>query len=147
MRSAHRATGLCAPGGGKGYPCYMLGMSGYNTENLTANHSGARCWGGCLVSRTLENPSVVFSRSGNHRAPPQEAKLPDPTHPSFFQWQSKYLALLSLYPIPHLYRFPPLFVAFFHVNFKICERRIGVRVVTIWQEKTQERNYRIYLTV
>ena len=34
--------------------------------------------------RMLKNPTVVFSWSRNHRAPPQKAKLPDPTHLSLF---------------------------------------------------------------
>ena len=38
----------------------------------------------CYIPRTLKNPAVVFDRSKNLCAPPQEAKLPDPTHPSFF---------------------------------------------------------------
>ena len=62
--------------------CYMQGLSGYNRENLTSNHSGALCWERCHVSHMLKNPAVVFDRSGNLCAPPQEAKLPDPmSHP------------------------------------------------------------------
>ena len=59
--------------------CYMLGLSGYNTKNLTANHSGSPCWERCYVPSTLKNPAVVFDRSTNLCALPQEAKLPDPT--------------------------------------------------------------------
>ena len=51
--------------------CYILGLSGYNTKNLTANHSGTPCWERGHVPRTLKNP-------------PLEAKLPDHTHPSPF---------------------------------------------------------------
>ena len=64
--------------------CYMLGLSGYNMENMTANHSGPPWWERCHVPRTLKNPAVVFDGSGNLWAPPQEARLPDLTHPSFF---------------------------------------------------------------
>ena len=55
--------------------CYMLGSSGHNTENLTANHSGGMCWVICQVPRTLKNRFVVFYRSRNNWAPPREAIL------------------------------------------------------------------------
>ena len=46
-----------------------------------------------------------------------------------------------------LYRFLPLFIAIFNMNFWFCERRIDICVVTFWQEKVWEWNYRIYFSV
>ena len=83
--------------------------------NLTANHSGVPCWERCQVPRTLKNPALVFDRSGKPSASPQEAKLPDPTHPSFF------LAAIKIcqpyYPcVPFLFSSSS---SSFHVNFII----------------------------
>ena len=66
---------VCPRWSGVPRACFMLGSSGHNTENLTANHSGATCWEKCRVPHTLKNPSVVFYRSRNHWAPAR-----DPTH-------------------------------------------------------------------
>ena len=81
---------------------YMLGLSGYNTENLTANHT-AQYWDRCHIPNMLKNPTVVFSWSRNYRAPFQEAILPNPTHLSCFQWQSKFVNPINLvnHPIFH----------------------------------------------
>ena len=58
----------------------MLGSSDHNTENLTANHSGAPCWKKCHVPRTLKNAVVVFNRNStegllNVRGQPKEEGL------------------------------------------------------------------------
>ena len=63
----------------------------------SSNHSGAPCRERCNFPCILKNPPVVFFRSRNHRAPPQRAKLPDPTHPSLFPVAS--IILLSCGPI------------------------------------------------
>ena len=78
---------VCPRWNGVPLVCYMQGLSGYNTENLTTNHSGTPCWERCHVPRTLKNPAVVFSRSRNHR------RLNCPTLPTspYFQWQSKFV--------------------------------------------------------
>ena len=90
---------------------YMLGMSDYNTENLTENHSGAPCWEICHVSGTLRNPTVVFNRSRNLWVPPQEAKFPDPTHPSrFLVWQPKFVDPIILVSHPFFSFYHPLHV-------------------------------------
>ena len=60
----------------------MPGSSGHNTDNLTANHSGATCF---HVPCTLKNPAVVFCGSMNLCAPPQEAELLDPIYLSLFR--------------------------------------------------------------
>ena len=91
------------------------GSSGRNTENLTANHSGATCWEKCHVPRTLKNPSLVFSRIRVHgfSAPPQETKLPDPTHLSLFQVAIKICRLH--YPcVPSHFHFIIILCSFYH---------------------------------
>ena len=101
---------------------YMLGSSGHNTENLTANHSGAPCWEKCHVPRTLKNAAVVghfgCSIGVGASAPLQQAKLPDPTHPSFFQWQSKLVdpIILVSHPIFHFIIISCSFYHPFHVH-------------------------------
>ena len=87
----------------------------HTTENLTANHSGAPCWERCHVPSTLKNPAVVFGRSRNLWAPPQETKLPNPTHPPHLSCGNQnLLTLLSLCPIPFFF-----ISSSFHVHFII----------------------------
>ena len=109
---------LFASGCGMGYPWHVTCWSCqaiYNMENLTANHNDASCWERCHVSRTLKNPVVVFDGSRNLCALPQEAKLPDPTHPSFLSCDNQHLStLLSLCPIPFF-----ISSSSFHVHFVI----------------------------
>ena len=45
--------------------CYMLGSSGNNAKNLTANHKDSTCRERRHVPRKLKNYAVVFDRSRN----------------------------------------------------------------------------------
>ena len=60
--------------------CFMLGSSDHNTENLTANNSCATYLEKYYVPSTLKNTALVFDRSSNYCAPPQEDKLSDPRY-------------------------------------------------------------------
>ena len=75
-----------------------VGSSGHNMENLIM-----LCWERYHVPYMLKNPTVVFSRSRNHRALPQEVELSDPTTSPNFQWQSKFVnpIILVSHPIFH----------------------------------------------
>ena len=103
----------------KGIPlaCYMLGSSGYNTETLTANHSGAPCRERFHVPRTLKNPAVVFDKSRNHR------RLNFPTLPN--PWQSKFYRPCCLY-VPSLFHFIIIIIScLFHHQFHVHRLNIA----------------------
>ena len=96
---------------------YMLGSSGHNTENLTANHSGAPCWEKCHVPRTLKNAAVVgligCSIGVGASAPLQQAKLPNQPTPPFSSGNLNSLTLLSLCPHP-IFHFIIISCSFYH---------------------------------
>ena len=47
-----------------------------HTEDLTANHSGAPCWGKCHVSRTLKNFAAGLAKSRTRRIPCRRLNCP-----------------------------------------------------------------------
>ena len=87
----------------------MLGSSGYNTENLTANHSGAPCWEKYHVPRTLKNPSVDFEKE---KASCRYRRLNCPILPTltFSSGNLKSLTLLALCPIPFSFQHYFMFI-------------------------------------
>ena len=98
--------------------CYIQGLSGHNTENLTANHIGAMCWERCLIPGTLKNPALVIDWS---RILPllQEAILGDPILLSVFPVAIKICQ--PCYPcVPSHFSFHHHFMFITQIQLKYC---------------------------